>query len=77
MRNSNQHKINSKVCTNKIVSDVLPMLMFDKHKTSYLKNISDILGRLEKNVVLVRPGQSFPRIKRFRSDQFLYKKNDQ
>ena len=76
MNNSKKHKVNSKICTKKIVNDVLPMLMFDKQKNSYLKNILDILELLEKIVVLVRQGRSFQRIKRFRSDKFLYKKKE-
>ena len=74
MKNSNQYQINSKISSNIIVDHILPMLMFDNQKCSYLKNISDVIERLENIKILVRPGRSYPRIKRFRSDKFLYKK---
>ena len=74
MRHSNRHQINSKISSNIIVDHILPMLMSDNRKGSYLKNISDIIERLEKIKILIRPDRSYPRIKRFRSDKFLYKK---
>ena len=36
---SDKHKINSKISSNTIVNNILPMLMFDKKNNSYLKNI--------------------------------------
>jgi len=55
MRNATKYQINSKICSNIIGDHILPMLMFDNQKTSYLKNISDVIGRLERIKILIRP----------------------
>jgi hypothetical protein len=76
IRRSENQKNNYKITSKKITNEVLPMLLFDKQKNSYLKIICDLLDKLMFIRVPIRFGRSFPRKKRFCSDKFVHKKKE-
>ena len=72
IRTSNKHKVNSKISSTTIINNILPILMFDKQNTSYLKNISNILERLEKIIENFNIFELLLSLKAFRSDLFRH-----
>jgi len=70
-----KYPVNQKITNNIIIEKILPIIIYKSSDTAINKKINNILSILGENVVPIRPGRSFKRIKLLPISKHIYQEN--